>query len=564
MFELLKMKKLPLGLSDFKTVIEDNYYYIDKSLLIKELFETAGQVLLIPRPRRFGKTLNLSMLKYFFSISSTDHKYLFRDTHIWKEGNYMEVQGRYPVIYLTFKDVKESNWESSFKKIREIIANEFKSYLQMLEHKISPHDLEKYITLINGKAEETTYGTALLFLSNLLYVHYNKKVIILIDEYDAPIHAGFIHDFYDEIIQFMRSLLTSVFKDNQYLEKGILTGILRTAKEGIFSGLNNLSVYSLLDTEFEDKFGFTEQEVKQLLTDWEMSDQLPEIQAWYNGYKFGNTTIYNPWSLISCISKKGALKPYWLNTSDNQIIKKLISLASSEVKEELELLLNKKEIEKEITEAIIFPGIENNSKALWSLLLFSGYLAYSSCKLVIGKTYCNLTIPNQEIEILYKELITEVFERTLTTHKVNIMLRALITGDIDTFEILLQEFLLNSISMYDLPANEPEKTYHLFVLGLLVLLADQYQVKSNRESGLGRYDIMLIPKDKNQLGIVIEFKKTAPKETLELAATRALEQIKQKEYMHELKSLGIKHIKIIGIAFESKKIFIQSENIESL
>lgn len=555
------MKKLPLGLSDFKTVIEDNYYYVDKSLLIKELLETPGQVILIPRPRRFGKTLNLSMLKYFFGISNTDNKHLFQNTYIGKEKKYMELQGQYPIIYLTFKDVKENNWESSYKKIREVIAKEFEHHLMTIQKNLSAHKLTEYMSIITKDADIEVYSRSLLDLTNLLSLHYNnQKVIILIDEYDAPIHAGFTHGFYNEIIQFMRSLLTSALKDNQYLEKGVLTGILRTAKEGIFSGLNNLSVYTLLDTEFEDKFGFTEQEVKQLLTDWEMRDQLPEIQAWYNGYKFGNITIYNPWSLLSCVSKKGTLKPYWLNTSDNQIIKKLISLASSEVKEELELLLNKKEIEKEITEAVIFPGIENNSKALWSLLLFSGYLTYSSCKLVIGKTYCNLTIPNQEIEILYKELITEVFERTLTSHKVNIMLRALTTGDMDTFQILLQEFLINSISMYDLPSNEPEKTYHLFVLGLLIFLSDQYQVKSNRESGLGRYDIMLIPKDITKLGIVIEFKKTAPKETLEMAAQRALEQIKEKQYALELKNCGIKYIKLIGIAFEGKNIFVQSEN----
>lgn len=486
----------------------------------------------------------------------------------------MELQGQYPVIYLTFKDVKESNWESSFKKIKDIIAKELEQHLTIIQKTLPSYKLTEYMSIITKSADAEIYSRSLLDLTNILSQYYNKKVLVLIDEYDAPIHAGFIHGFYNEIIQFMRSLLTSVFKDNPHLEKGVLTGILRTAKEGIFSGLNNLSVYSLLDTEFEDKFGFTEQEVKQLLTDWEMLNQLPEIQAWYNGYKFGDRTIYNPWSLISCISKKGTLKPYWLNTSDNQIIKKLISLASSEVKEELELLLNKKEIEKEITDAVIFPGIENNSKALWSLLLFSRYLTYSSCKLIIGKTYCNLAIPNQEIEILYKELITEVFERTLTTQKMNIMFHALTTGDIDTFEILLQEFLLNSISMYDLPSNErsdfakastdcgyePGKTYHLFVLGLLVLLADQYQVKSNREIGLGRYDIMLIPKDINKLGIVIEFKKNTPKETIETSAQRALEQIKEKHYSQELKNLGIKHIKLIGIAFEGKKIFIQSED----
>jgi len=554
------MKKLPIGLSDFKTLIENNYYYVDKSLFIKELYESAGQVLLIPRPRRFGKTLNLSMLKYFFGKSSVDNSYLFKDTHIGREKKHMELQGQFPVIYLTFKDVKENNWKSTYEHLVKIIANEFHNYSSILIPNLTEYQLSNYNSILERTSSQIDYSKSLIFLTELLYNHYQQKVIVLIDEYDAPIHAGYINGYYNDITQFMRSLLTSVLKDNQYLEKGVLTGILRTAKEGIFSGLNNLSVHTLLDTEFEDKFGFTEQEVKQLLKDWDLADKLPEIQEWYNGYTFGNTTIYNPWSLISCANKKGILKPYWLNTSDNALVKKLIYLASEEVKQELELLLNNKTIEKEITEAVIFPGIENNSKALWSLLLFSGYLTYTSCRLTVGKVYCNLAIPNQEIDILYRDLITEVFEATLTSSKVSIMLKALTSGDIKTFEILLQEFIVNSISMYDLPCNEPEKSYHLFILGLLILLADTYQVKSNRESGLGRYDIMLIPKDKSKLGLVIEFKKASNQESLELAAQRALEQIKQKQYAQELKSLGITNIKLIGIAFQGKEIFIQTED----
>lgn len=360
----------------------------------------------------------------------------------------------------------------------------------------------------------------------------------------------------------MRSLLSATLKDNSCLERGILSGILRTAKEGLFSGLNNLLVYTILDTEFEDKFGFTQREVQQLLKDWDLEDQLPSIQTWYNGYQFGNTTVYNPWSLLSCVNKKGLLKPYWVNTSDNSLIKKLISSATNDVKEELEMLLHGEKVEKAISEAVIFPGIENNSNALWSLLLFSGYVTYKSCKLILGKTYCNLTIPNQEIRLLYHDLITEIFEETLTTSKVSILLQSLTSGDTHTFGILLQEFFINSISMYDLPATEPEKSYHLFVLGLLILLADHYQVKSNRESGLGRYDIMLIPKDVDKLGIIIEFKKaTLPKESLELVAKKALAQIKEKEYTQELQNQGIKNIKLMGIACKGKKILIQAENV---
>ena len=517
------MKQLPLGLSDFKILIDDNYYYIDKSLLIKEIYETAGQVILLPRPRRFGKTLNLSMLKYFFEKTEKSHGYLFENTHIWKHNEYRQLQGQYPVIYLSFKDTKEVSWNEAYEKIIKVISAVFDYHSPSINSEILASQLVKYDAIKNGLADKSDYSESLKMLSELLFKSTGKRVIILIDEYDAPIHAGYTNNYYHEITSFMRSLLSATLKDNSCLERGILSGILRTAKEGLFSGLNNLLVYTILDTEFEDKFGFTQREVQQLLKDWDLEDQLPSIQTWYNGYQFGNTTVYNPWSLLSCVNKKGLLKPYWVNTSDNSLIKKLISSATNDVKEELEMLLHGEKVEKAISEAVIFPGIENNSNALWSLLLFSGYVTYKSCKLILGKTYCNLTIPNQEIRLLYHDLITEIFEETLTTSKVSILLQSLTSGDTHTFGILLQEFFINSISMYDLPATEPEKSYHLFVLGLLILLADHYQVKSNRESGLGRYDIMLIPKDVDKLGIIIEFKKaTLPKESLELVAKKAL------------------------------------------
>jgi len=557
------MKKLPIGVSDFKTILNDCYYYVDKTLLIKELIESSGLVILIPRPRRFGKTLNLSMLKYFFEKTDEDNSVLFKDTAIWQNRDYRKFQGQYPVIFLTFKDIKEENWEITYIKIVSLVAQAFSHHFDAIEKVILSSEINEYIAIMGKKADEATYHNSLFFLSRLLYRAYNKKVVILIDEYDACIHAGYNNNYYNTATHFMRSVLTSVLKDNKYLERGILTGILRTAKEGIFSGLNNLKVCSLLDYSFQDKFGFTQPEVENLLTHYNLLESFEDVQKWYNGYIVGNATIYNPWSLLMYADQKGKLQPYWLNTSDNQIIKKLLVLADAQLKADLELLLSNGTVTKVVDEAIVFSDIENNSDAIWSLLLFAGYLTYSKYVLERGKIYCDLKIPNEEIKFLYEGFIEDIFNRTLKTAKVDLFLNSLITGDVQTFSELLQEFILNSMSIYDLPNDEPEKSYHLFVLGLLVFLADSYQIKSNRESGYGRYDIMLIPHDKNKLGLVIEFKKVLidRKETLDSAAEKALEQIRNKHYAQELKSLGIRRIKALGIAFQGKQILVVSKDI---
>lgn len=557
------MKKLSLGISDFKKLVEGNYYYVDKTLFIKELVDSSGEVILIPRPRRFGKTLNLSMLHYFFEKTTSNTEALFVNTAIWQQEDYKKFQGKYPVIFLTFKDVKEDNWEFAYKRMISAIAKEFERHFNAVKDHLTERQLNKYKAILDEQADQAAYHESLFLLTELLNKTYNEKVIILLDEYDAPIHSGYNSGYYDKSTAFMRSLLTSVLKDNKYLERGILTGILRTAKEGIFSGLNNLRVCSLLSTEFQDKFGFTQQEVTKLFQDYNLAAHLNAIQQWYNGYTFGTETIYNPWSLLMCIVEKGKLQPYWVNTSDNKIIKKLLTLSDIGVKTDLEVLLAGNTVTKVIDEAIIFPGIEHNDQALWSLFLFTGYLTFTSCNLD-RKLYCNLKIPNEEIKILYENFIQDIIQGLLKTTKVTTFLQALITGDVQAFSTLLQEFVINSMSFYDLPSNEPEKSYHLFVLGLLVYLADTYQVKSNRESGLGRYDIMLIPHDKNKHGILMEFKKVSAdgKETLEIAAQRALEQIKNKHYAQELTSLGIKQAKAFGIAFQGKQVLVLNEDYD--
>lgn len=555
------MKLIPLGISDFKKIIDGNYYYVDKTSFIQELLDTASETILIARPRRFGKTLNLSMLKYFFEKTTESNAHLFADTEIWKKQEYQKLQGNYPVIFLTFKDIKSETWEETYKKIVEIIAAEYKRHIDIVRDQLDDFDLQLYSSIREERAEQSKYERSLLFLCQQLKQKYQTNVIILIDEYDSPIHAGFNHGFYDKVISFMRLFLSSALKDNSYLERSVLTGILRTGKEGIFSGLNNLEIATILDDSFQDKFGFTHDEVKQLLQDNNLSAKRQEVQEWYNGYLFANTIIYNPWSILSCVKKRGLIQQYWVNTSDNKLVKSLIALTDVQFKEEFEPLLEHKTVTEKIDESIIFPGIEHNAQAVWSLLLFAGYLTASKIEIIEGKKHCTLKIPNKEIYYLFKDFITEIFEQSLSKSKIKLLFNALKTGDTQTFATLLQEFIFNSMSYYDL--DETEKSYHLFVLGLFVNLQDSYQIKSNRESGLGRYDIMLIPRTKQQMGIVIEFKKVNldQKETLETAAQNALTQIKNKNYAHELRDFDIKQIKAYGIACESKKIIVLSEDL---
>lgn len=553
------MKSLPIGISDFKRVIEDNYYYVDKTLLVKEIQESSATILIFPRPRRFGKTLNMSMLKYFFEKNDKSHTYLFENTNIWQYEDYRKLQGQYPVIYLTFKDTKELSWRQCYAKLITVVSAEFKYQFSMIKPEILEQELGKYQSIMNADASETDYADSLKMLSELLYKSTGKRVIVLIDEYDVPIHAGYINGYYKEVVSFIRSLLGGALKDNKYLEKGVLTGILMVAKEGVFTGLNNLWVYTILDSDFQNKFGFTEQEVDRLLIDYKLNTKSTEIRDWYNGYKFGENTIYNPWSLLGCAENKGLLEPYWVNTSDNELIKIFLAKAGASFKEDFELLLSNQSVVKIIDKKLVFSEIEIDERALWTLLLFAGYLTYSKKELIEGYIYCDLVIPNKEIKFLYKDFLRFFLRVSIKVSTPEKLRSAILAGDVTTLSILLQVFVLTSMSMYDLPSEEPERSYHLFVLGLLVLLADDYQVKSNRESGYGRYDIMLIPKNKSYPGYVMEFKKVLTKESLEEAAQRAMEQIKTKQYAQELKGLGIAKIILLGIAFQGKELLAQSE-----
>jgi hypothetical protein len=555
------VKKIPIGISDFKTLIEQDYLFVDKSQLIKEFWESDGQTILVPRPRRFGKTLNMSMIRYFFENSNEDNSYLFKGLDIENYKDIMKLQGKYPVIYLSFKDEKYSSFEYLQIGLKNLLSRLYKEHDYCLDNeKIRDVDRDFYYSVLNKRANIIDLSDALKMLSEYLYNYYDEKVLILIDEYDVPIQASYVNNYYTEAIEFMRNLLSGAFKDNNALHKGMITGILRVARESIFSGLNNLKVESILSYNLSDKFGFTDSEIEKLVCDYNIKEELNSIKEWYNGYYFGETTIYNPWSILNYLSSpKAGLKPYWVNSSSNDLVNILLSKGSEEVKKDLESLINGSTITKLIDENIVMGDIEKSSDNLWSFLLFTGYLKVNSKERIGLRDYYALSIPNLEVTTLYHGLIESWFKDTITKNNYDIMINSLITGDIKVFGKLLRQFVLKSISYFDVGGYEGEKVYHAFVLGMLISLADTHEVLSNRESGYGRYDVMIIPKDISKLGIVIEFKKLDPddEETLEETADIALKQISDKKYTTTLESRGITNIREIAIIFKGKEVYIK-------
>ena len=441
------------------------------------------------------------------------------------------------------------------------MAKEFERHNYILQRDIlTPREKELYQKILSEENDKTLGEQSLFLLTEWLHRYHKKRVVLLIDEYDTPAHAAYIGKYYNIFIDFTRNWLSAGLKDNVHLERGVLTGILRIAKESIFSGLNNISTFTILSEEFQDKFGLLESEVKALLENCGLQKKLPEIGKWYDGYRVGSCTgIHNPWSVLNCIAKKGSLSPYWVNTSDNALMKHLIAKGTDDLKADIEELLRGGIVEKTIEEGIVFTSLEQSPNAVWSLLLYSGYLTIDATP-----SYgvpCRLKIPNIEVGELYKTMILDWFKTTIHEHKYRMLLSSLTSGDIDTFSQLFKEFMISSVSVFDVPAEESEKIYHAFVLGILVGLKDQYEVKSNRESGLGRYDVMLIPKNKNDLGIIMEFKKVGRFEKigLEEAVISALKQIEDKHYAQELLDRGIHRILYLGLAFEGKQILIRSK-----
>lgn len=560
-------KRIPIGESDFKNLIEGNYYYVDKSLLIKEIIEDDSKVILLPRPRRFGKTLNMTMLRYFFEISQHDVRDLFSGLIISRHPEIMEYAGNCPVIYLTFKDFKFTSWEDSLSRFKTILAELYNHHTGLYAEPLPITDdiiVHKIRTL---ESDIASLGTAIKDLSRLLFSHYNKRVIILIDEYDTPLYAAWEHEYYPEMISFIRILLGSALKDNPYLEKAVLTGIMRIAKESVFSDLNNLEVYSIVDQKLSDKFGFLDDEVQRMLHEYNCSESIHNIKEWYNGYRFGTHIIYNPWSVLNFIKHfESGPKPYWVQTSSNSLIQNVLRRSDGQVKDNIQELLEGKTVRKQIRNDFVLPDIYQSQNALFSFLLFSGYLTVVRVSDTHPPEY-ELMIPNKEVSYVYREIVLKWIEQFNTHGTFNQMLTDLTAGNIESFIDYFTSIVGSSFSYFDLSEKQAESFYHAFVLGLFVSLADTYHLRSNRESGFGRYDLMLSPKkpDEQSIGFVIEFKTANVRrgETMDYAAVQALHQIQEKGYAQELVSLHIPRIFLLGIGFQGKDVKIQYEQIDT-
>jgi len=554
------MKKLPIGISNFKEIVEENYYYIDKTDFISEVINNGAKVILLPRPRRFGKTLNLSMLRFFFK-NRGDNQELFRGLKIAQTTEFREYLGKYPVIFLSFKDIKQRNFESSYEKLYSLIQQEFMRCFKEIDiESLNFLDRLNYMNILERKATQSSVEDSLALLSKLLSKKYNQQVVILIDEYDTPIHASYLHGYYNEFIEFIRNLLSGAFKDNDYLYKGVITGILRVSRESIFSGLNNIATYTISHTRYSSRFGFTINETKKILNDFGLIDKYDEVSDSYNGYEIGEETIFNPWSIINFIDNpKHELLPYWANTSSNELLKHLINISSLNFKKSLEQWLKGKSIRTEIDSNIVFSEIDKNDKNIYSLLFFSGYLKCINKELIDKTYYCDLTIPNKEVRYIFRNIISSWLNESFRDDRLKVLLNALLSGNIKLFERLFSEFVLETLSFYDVNQKNEEAVYHAFLLGILINLSD-YEVISNRESGLGRVDIILLHKeDKNRLAIIMELKTIDEfeEETKEKALKKALKQIEDKKYETDVKKRGYNTVLKMGVVFDGKRVWVK-------
>lgn len=549
-----RKKALPIGISDFKTATS-HYYYVDKTLMIRDFLDTKPMVSLFTRPRRFGKTLNMDMIRVFFEKTQEDTSFYFRDKKIWQCGDgYTRHQGQYPVIFLTFKDVKCLTWEETFQKICRMISLEFIRHSELESSSmLSLYEKEQYQRLAGGNADAVDYQMGLQLLSMMLHKHYGKASIIIIDEYDTPIQQGHTCNFYSEIVNFMRSFFSGGLKDNPHLAFGFLTGILRVAKESIFSGMNNLKINSILDKSYSEYFGFTKEEVKEMLRYYGKEEKYQEICDWYDGYRFGDAEIFNPWSVINYIADNCFPKAFWQPTGNNEIIGEIIVTASSEITEGLYKLLCGEKITTYVDTSVIYPEVHNNPYSIYSFLLVAGYLKVAAVyPQNDGNFMCDVAIPNKEIAFVYEK---EVLNRTNRNNVSVSISQAIFSGDAQKLQSLLEDFMLQSISSMD---GTNEGFYHGMMLGLCAVLGNRYQVRSNRESGIGRFDIQLTPLVSGIPGFLFEFKHTKD-EHVDLAdlADSALQQIDEKRYDTELRNAGVYSIIKIGIAFRGKNAVVK-------
>lgn len=554
-------KSLPIGISDYARA-QSEYYYVDKTLLIKEFLDKKPMVSLFTRPRRFGKTLNMDMLRCFFEVSEEDTSRYFKDTQIWQCGDkYTKHQGKYPVIFLSFKDVKFDNWQDTLDKIKDLLQNEFGRHAKILENEeMADYEKEYYLRILNGKASYVDLTVSLEKLSRMLSESYGVAPIIIIDEYDTPIQEGYSRDFYSEIVGFMRVFFSSAFKDNKNLSFGFLTGILRIAQESIFSGLNNLSVNSIMDASYESFFGFTSDEVAEMLRYYGVSDKMEELKEWYDGYIFGSSEIYNPWSVINYVSQKCVPQAYWVSTGKNEILVDVLQAATDEIREKLYDLLQGKSVVARIDQNVVYRSLQEDPDNIFSLLLVAGYLKTPKKELQPDGVYlCEVSIPNREIAAVYKsEILSHLMQiGAIQKATANRIAESMFSQDFDKLQAAIEEYLERTASFYD---GGSEGFYHGLVLGLIAMMDNQYMIRSNRESGDGRYDITMFPREKKYPGILMEFKWKADLSEDELSglALDALDQIVEKHYDTEMIDGGVSSIIKLGIAFSGKRVKVQT------
>ena len=556
---------LPVGVSDYR-LASTEYYYIDKTMMLKDFIDERPMVTLFTRPRRFGKTLNMDMLRTFFEKTNEDTSKYFKDKKIWEQGEYYRsFQGKYPVIFITLKDVKHNSWDNTFANIGSIISSEYCRHSDLSKSpKLDKKQKDFYDKMVSEKFSAVDLERSLLYLSEMLKKHYGEGAVIIIDEYDTPIQSGHTNGFYDDVIAFMRNLLSGAFKDNSNLSYGFLTGILRVAKESIFSGLNNLKVNSILEDRYSEYFGFTKDEIRGIMEYYGRTDKYEEICKWYDGYRFGDTDIFNPWSVLNYMDENCSAKAYWQSTGDNSIIRQIVAEADDETADNLRKLMQGQMVSSYVDTSVIYPEIRNNPTTIYSFLLSAGYLkVVKKDELHDGNAICDIAIPNKEIFYVYEKEILSALTNVISQSTAIAIQQAIIRQDVPKLQDNLQKLLLNSISSFD---YAHENFYHGLILGICAIMNNLYRVDSNRESGHGRYDIQLRPYDKKMPGIIIELKvlkdgiaEACIDTELEASAKEALAQIERRQYVTAMKQEGITHFFKIGVSFYKKRVKLLSD-----